>query len=182
MAPGGVTAFGVPLNPGERVVYAHVPNYTMEKVMMWIFGVLTAVFLIGLYFIYLAINYEKRNPKAQLVTTQRIIVVPGEGQPESHWLQNVVDVEPVRQKVSGGRGLLGAAISAGVSAVANKMADKKAKTTPGYWTRAIAIILIEHTGARHQLACRDAKNMGLFLAQGMMSGGFDNAPSVPVQP
>jgi hypothetical protein len=177
MGAAGPTAYGVSLNPGERVVYAFKPSYMGDKIAYWFLGVLTAIFLIGIYFIYLALTIEKKNPRAHLVTTQRIITVQGEGEPLSYWLQNVADLEPVRQKVNaGGGGLLGAAISAGVSAVANKMADKNAKTTAKYWTRAIGIILIEHSGARQQVDCRDAKNMGLFLAQGMMSGGFNNAP------
>ncbi len=182
-AAGGPSAYGVPLNPGERVVYANKPSYTVEKVMYWIVGVLTFWFLLGFYFIYLAVTIEKKNPRAQMVTTQRIINVPGEGMPQSYWLQSIADVEPVRQKVNaGGGGLLGAAISAGVSAVANKMADKNAKTTAKYWTRSIAIVLIEHGGARHQVDCRDAKSLGLFLAQGMMSGGFQNAPDAVYEP
>jgi hypothetical protein len=181
-APGGPSVMGVPLQQGERVVYFYKPSYGTEKIVNWILFVFTFWILIGFYFLYLALTLEKKSPKAQIVTTNRVIVVPGEGEAISYSLQNVADVEPERQKSNaGGGGLLGAAISAGVSAVQNSMADKQSKVERKYWKRSIAVFLIDQGGMKHKVVSKDAVNLGMFLANGMVSGGFNQAPDVPFE-
>jgi hypothetical protein len=181
---GGGSVMGVPLQAGERVVYFNKPSYTGDKIAMWILFVFTFWILIGFFFLYQALTMEKKNPKGHVVTTLRVISIPGEGEPISYYLQNVADLEPVRQSAGGGGGggLLGAAIRAGVTAVANSMADKKSKTERSYWARSIAVVLIDHGGMKHQINTKDAINMGMFIAQGMVSGGFNQCPDVHFEP
>ena len=101
-----------------------------------------------------------------------------------HWLQNVADVEPIRQQAhAGGGGLLGALVAAGVSAALNSMADKKKKIDPKYWARAIGIVFIDQQGGRAEVRCQEKPkemiDLGMFIAQGMYQGGFTAFPDAP---
>lgn len=189
MQPGmmmGPSVLGVPLQPDERVVYFYKPSYTGDKVAYWFLFALTVWFVVGFIFMYMALTIEKKNPRGQVVTTHRVIQLPGDPtqQPTQVYLQAIHDLEPVRQSAGGGGGggLLGAAIRAGVTAVANSMAEKKAKADPKYWARSTAVVLIDHGGLRTQVDSKDATNLGVLLANGMMMGGFNNHPTVHHEP
>ena len=178
---GGGSVLGVPLEPGERVVWFRVHSYTGEKVMLWIFGVLFLVVLIGIIFIVMAVTLDGRKPKAHAITNRRIIVFPGKGGQESHPLAYIADLEPQRQQASsGGGGLLGAAIGAAVTAVANSMANQNAKTVPGYWARTIGVWLIMQNGQRIKLAVDQGygQNFGVTLAQVVFQRAGDMMPPV----
>jgi hypothetical protein len=173
---------GVPLEPGERVVWFRQHSYTGEKVMLWIFGVLFLIVLIGIIFIVLALTLDGRKPKAHAITNRRIIVFPGKGGSESHPLGYVADLEPVRQQATNaGGGLLGAAIGAAVTAVANSMANQNAKTAPGYWARTIGVWLIMQNGQRIKVDVEPSvgQNFGVTLAQVVFQRAGDMMPPVP---
>jgi len=179
MAGGAPTVMGIPLQPGERVVYFFKPSYTADKVAMWIVGVLTIVVLIGIVFIVLALTVESRNPRAQIVTNMRVIEISGKGVPTWIPLSDVMDLTPERQKANtGGGGLLGLAISAAVNAVANSMAEKNSKMDPTYWKRTIGINVIGRAN-RIKVATREPLKLGPFLAHCVFEpGSADRAPTV----
>src|SRR5262245_45206812 len=98
------TVMGVSLAPDERVVYFHTPSSTLDKVTLWVMFVLTFWFLVGFIFLWMVLTHDKKNPKAVAVTTHRVLVFPGQGEPVSYWLRDIVDVEPVRQNAHSGGG------------------------------------------------------------------------------
>jgi hypothetical protein len=185
---GPPTVCGVQILPAERVIYFHKPTYTADKVAMWICGViLLPVFLIGLIFIYLALTVEKRNPLAQIITNQRVIEVSGKGVPSWFPLSDALDVTAERQRNAAyagrGGGLLGVLIVAAVSAIANKIAEGKAKMDPSYWRRTVAINILGRSGARFRLATRQPQVIGPFLARCVLEpGSAEMAAPVPYEP
>ncbi|MEP7120382.1 MAG: hypothetical protein ABJE95_05720 [Byssovorax sp.] len=183
-ASGPPTVCGVQLQPGERVIYFYKPSYTGDKVAMWILGVLFLVFIIGLIFIYLAVTTEQRNPKAQIITNQRVIEVSGKGVPSWFPFNDAMDVTAERQKNSNvGGGLLGMAIGAAVSAIANSMAENKSKMEPKYWARTIAINVLGRSGARFRMQTRQPQVVGPFLARCVLEpGSSEMAAPVPYEP
>ena len=163
---------GVPLQPGERVVYFFKPSYTADKVAYIIVGVMLLVVLFGILFIVLALLVDSRNPRAQIVTNMRIIEVSGKGVPTWMPLGDAMDLTAQRQQGSyGGGGLIGAAIGAAVSAIANSMAEKKSKMEPSYWKRTIAIALVGRSGQRLKIMTRQPQVLGPFLARCIFEPG-----------
>jgi hypothetical protein len=183
-ASGPPTVCGVQLQPGERVIYFHKPSYTGDKVAMWILGVLFLVAIIGLLFIYLAVTTEQRNPKAQIITNQRVIEVSGKGIPSWFPFADAMDVTAERQKNTNvGGGLLGMAIGAAVSAIANSMAENKSKMEAKYWRRTIAINILGRSGARFRMQTRQPLVVGPFLARCVLEpGSSEMAAPVPYEP
>ncbi len=182
-APGG-TVMGVPLEPGERVIWFKKHDYTVDKIVLWVLGVLFLVVLIGIIFIILALIHDGRNPKAHVLTNRRIIVIPGNGQPQSYVLSQIADMEPVRQRNHGGGGLLGAAIGAAITAVANHMANQNAKIDPSYWNRTTAITLTTHYNQKVQVpaALNYGKELGVTLARAVFMREAEQMPTVNYQP
>jgi hypothetical protein len=183
-ASGPPTVCGVQLQPGERVIYFHKPSYTGDKVAMWILGVLFLVAIIGLLFIYLAVTTEQRNPKAQIITNQRVIEVSGKGVPSWFPFADAMDITAERQKNTNvGGGLLGMAIGAAVSAIANSMAENKSKMEASYWRRTIAINILGRSGARFRMQTRQPLVVGPFLARCVLEpGSSEMAAPVPYEP
>lgn len=171
--------FGVPLEAGERILFIDRPNYTADKVILWIFGVLFAVVLIGILFIVMAVRFEKTNPRGTMVTNRRVIHVKGSGEVISIPLADIVDLDVVRQRSNAGAGgLIGVAVSAGVNAIQNSMANKKSKSDPKFWNRAIAVVLVTQRG-RTQCDSRKSKPMGVFLANALPNlHAIEQYPSV----
>ena len=60
MMGGAGTVMGVPMEPGERVIWFKRHDYTVDKIIMWVVGVLFLVVLIGIIFIFM--NYLSHNP------------------------------------------------------------------------------------------------------------------------
>ncbi|MFS8069966.1 MAG: hypothetical protein ACMG6S_26680 [Byssovorax sp.] len=183
-ANGPPTVCGVQLQPGERVIYFYKPSYTGDKVAMWILGVLFLIVIIGLIFIYLAVTTESRNPKAQIITNQRVIEVSGKNVPSWFPFADAMDVTAERQKNANvGGGLLGMAIGAAVSAIANSMAENKSKMEASYWKRTIAINVLGRSGARFRLQTRQPLVVGPFLARCILEpGSSEMAAPVPYEP
>ena len=180
---GPPTVCGVQLQPGERVIYFYKPSYSGDKIAMWVLGVLFLVVIIGLLFIYLAVTTEQRNPKAQIITNQRVIEVSGKGVPSWFPFADAMDVTAERQKNANvGGGLLGMAIGAAVSAVANSMAENKSKMEASYWRRTIAINLLGRSGARFRMQSRQPLVVGPFLARCVLEpGSSEMAAPVPYE-
>ncbi len=180
---GGGTVLGVPLQPGERVIYFYKPSYTADKVVLWICGILMLIVLIGIIFIILALIHDGRNPKAQVVTNMRVMEISGKGVPTWMALQEAVDLEPERQKVQGGGGLVGALVSAAATAIADSMANKKSKMDPKYWTRGIAVNIQNRNGQKFRIQTRQPLVLGPFLARCILEpGAAQMAPQVPADP
>ena len=183
-ASGPPTVCGVQLQPGERVIYFYKPSYTGDKIAMWVLGVLFLVVVIGLIFIYLAVTTEQRNPKAQIITNQRVIEVSGKNVPSWFPFADAMDITAERQKNANvGGGLLGMAIGAAVSAIANSMAENKSKMEPKYWSRTIAINVLGRSGARFRMQTRQPQVVGPFLARCILEpGSSEMAAPVPYEP
>ncbi|HQY60224.1 MAG: hypothetical protein IPQ09_26875 [Myxococcales bacterium] len=182
---GGGTVMGIPLEPGERVIWFQRHDYTVDKVILWIFGVLFLIMLIGIIFIILAIIHDGRNPRAHVITNRRVIVIDGKGQPQSYALDQIADLEPVRQSAGGGGGgLIGLAVRAAVTAVANHMANQNAKVDPNYWNRTIAVTLTTHHGQRVQVpaALKYGKMFGATLARVVFMREAESMPQVQFLP
>jgi len=185
-APGGAgapTVMGVPLQPGERVVYFFKPSYTGDKIAFWIVGILLLWILVGIVFIVLALMVDSRNPRAQIVTNMRVIEISGKGVLTWIPLADVVDLTAERQKGNyGGGGLLGAAIGAAVRAVQNSLAEKNSKMDPTYWKRTIAIQVVGRT-QRIKVKTRQPLKLGPLLARCIFEpGSADRAPVVAYNP
>ena len=183
-ANGPPTVCGVQLQPGERVIYFYKPSYTGDKIAMWVVGVLFLVVIIGLIFIYLAVTTESRNPKAQIITNQRVIEVSGKNVPSWFPFADAMDVTAERQKNTNvGGGLIGMAIGAAVSAIANSMAENKSKMEASYWKRTIAINVLGRSGGRFRLQTRQPLVVGPFLARCVLEpGSSEMAAPVPYEP
>lgn len=180
---GGGTVLGVPLQPGEHVIYFYKPSYTGDKVALWIIGILTLIVVIGIIFIILALIHDGRNPKAQIVTNMRVIEISGKGVPTWMMLNEAVDLEPERQQVQGGGGLVGALVSAAATAIANSIADKKSKMEQKYWVRTIAINIQNRNGQKFRIQTKQPLVLGPFLARCILEPGAVNmAPPVPADP
>jgi hypothetical protein len=173
------TVLGVQLQPGERVIYVHEPSYTVDKVVFWVLGLLTLIVIVGLVFILLAVFHEKWNPRAQIVTTQRVIEINGKGEPSFFPLYEIADLTAERANTGGGGGLIGMA----VMAVMNSLANNKPKLEAAYWKRAQAIVFVGKSGARFKIKTREPIVLGPFVAHCVLHpGSAEAAPSVPYQP
>lgn len=179
-ASGQDTVLGVPLYPNERIIYFHKPNYKTEIIIFWVFGILFLFVLIGIIFIIMAVFHDRWNPKAHVVTNQRIIEISGKGVPSFLPIHDLGDVQAVRQNAGGG-GLVGLA----VRAIANSLADQKSKLETRYWVRTIGVVALTRSGVRFQMKVRqdEAMRLGPFLAQLVLApGSWDAAPPVPADP
>jgi hypothetical protein len=180
---GPPTVLGVQLQPGERVLYFYRPSYTADKVALWIVGVLTAIVLIGIIFIVMAVIFDSRNPKAQIVTNLRVIEISGKGVPSWFPLADAGDLEAKRQ--SGGYyggGLIGGLIGGAISAIANSMADNNPKFEAKYWKRTIAILINGRSGARFELKTREPLKLGPLLAHFILQpGSAEQVAGVPYE-
>lgn len=183
MGGGGGTVLGVPLQPGERVIYYFKPSYTGDKVALWILFGFTFWILIGFIFLYMVLTFDKKNPKAQIVTNMRVIEVSGLGVPTWTMLGDAVDLEPERQQVQGGGGLVGALVSAAATAIADGIANKKSKMEQKYWVRTIAINIQDRSGQKFRIQTKQPLVLGPFLARCILEpGAAQMAPAVPADP
>jgi hypothetical protein len=183
MAGGGGSVLGVPLQAGERVIYFHKPSYTGDKIALWILFVFTFWILIGFIFLYQVLTFDKKNPRAQVITNMRVIEIAGTGVPTWVALGDAVDIEPERQQVQGGGGLVGALVSVAATAIADGMANKKSKMDPKYWARGIAAKVVTRQGQTFRFATRQPLVFGPFLARCILEPGASQmAPAVPADP
>ena len=183
MGGGGGSVAGVPLQAGERVIYYFKPSYTGDKIGLWVLFAFTFWILIGFIFLYMVLTFDKKNPRAQVVTNMRVIEINGMGVPTWMMLQEAVDLEPERQQVQGGGGLVGALVSAAATAIADGMANKKSKMEQKYWVRTIAINIQNRSGQKFRIQTRQPLVLGPFLARCILEPGAAHmAPPVPADP
>jgi hypothetical protein len=71
-SPG--TVFGVPLEPGERVVYFHRDEPGWQKPFLIVLGVLTLVAIIGLFFLAAGLMADTT---VFIITTRRFLIING---------------------------------------------------------------------------------------------------------
>lgn len=174
---GPPSVLGVPLEPGERVIYFHKPTYTGDRVGMIIVGVLLLFIVVGIGFLIYGIWMPKWVPRGQVVTTRRVINVDKNGFPMSIPLIDIMDVEAKRQNAGGG-GLVGLA----VRAIANSIANKQAKFDSSYWARTMWIVVISRMG-QFKLPTKEPQTLGPILARLIAAAGnAENWPSVPYLP
>jgi hypothetical protein len=70
------TCYGVPLEPGERVIFFHRTSHTGTVVFGIIIGILfLALYGLGLIFIILAIRIPFTNPSIYALTTRRLLLI-----------------------------------------------------------------------------------------------------------
>ncbi len=180
MGAGGGSVLGVPLQPGERVIYFYKPSYTGDKVGLWVLFAFTFWILIGFIFLYMVLTFDAKNPKAQVVTNMRVMEISGKGVPTWMALQEAVDLDPERQQVQGGGGLVGALVSAAATAIADNMANKKSKMDAKYWARTIAINIQNRNGQKFRIQTRQPLVIGPFLARCILEpGAAQMAPPSP---
>jgi len=143
-----------------------------------VFGVLTAVVIVGIVLIVMVLLHDRWNPMAQIVTTQRVIEISGKGVPSWFPLADAADLNAERQNTGGGGGLIGMA----VVAVANSLADNKSKLETSYWKRTQAILVIGRSGARFKMKTREPLVLGPFLARCVLyPGSAEQVASVPYE-
>ncbi len=137
-APGGKTVMGVPLNPDEKVVYFEEGEYWTDILLNWILGVVFLAVLVGIWFIYKAVTYKEKHPKAWAVTSQRILIVEGNGEVKQYYFhRDVRDIQARRRKrdfvKNDGGGFIGNMLENAANAAANMVQNEGDKTSNLYW-------------------------------------------------
>ena len=166
---------GVPLQTGERVIYYYRHDYTSTKVVLWIVGLLSLIFIIGIFFIISAVILGRKKTGARVVTNLRVISISGDGVPWSMALDEIVDVEAERGQVQN-LGLVGAI----ATVIGENIADRKSKMTAKYWTRCAVIRIKNRDGQVFGIPADQALVLGPFLAQCIFEPGTAQiAPAIP---
>ncbi len=180
---GAPTVLGIPLEPGERVIWFKRHDHTTEMVVMIVLGVLFLIVLVGIVFLILGLTANSRNPRAHVLTNRRLIYVTGKGQVQQFYLNQLADIEPERQRSSGGGGLVGLAIGAAVSAAQNHFANQNHKLDPKYWKRTIALKLKFGNGqsARVPAAMGYGGELGLMTVRAVFNREAEMLPQVAYQ-
>ncbi len=84
VAPYGVpqmgrSVSGVPLEPGERVLYFRLVDQMGTRVSRIIVGLITIPFLVGIYLLYAVFKDWQDEPDAQAVTNRRLLSMKRNG-------------------------------------------------------------------------------------------------------
>lgn len=177
---GPPTVLGVPLEPGERVLWFRQHSYKGTKITLIILGVLTLVILVGIFLLWSGLTIEKRSPKAHVLTNRRLIYFAPQGPPQIFPLPAITDVEPTRQQVNSGQGgLVGALAEVAATAAANKRANEVGKLSERYWERTIALTLTMHDGGKPKIpvALKYGRAFGFLLAKAVLGRAADALPA-----
>jgi hypothetical protein len=76
------TVFGVPLEPGERVIYYRRINVLPTRIFLFLMGIPLILLLgLGIYMIYTAIRHRPSGTYAHAITTNRLLSINGLGTP-----------------------------------------------------------------------------------------------------
>jgi len=177
------TVLGVPLEPGERVLWFRKHDYTTEKIILIVFGVLTLIILIGVIFLVMAFTLEGRSPRAHALTNRRLLVFgPGNFAPAVYPLMYITNLTPRRRRSrGGGGGLVGLAVRVAVTAALNHAADQAHKLTPAYWSRTEGIDILFSNGRTAVVNCSTSYGplLGLLLARASLNREADMLPPAP---
>jgi len=177
---GAPTVMGIPLEQGERVLWFKKHDYTAEMVIMIILGVLFLIVIIGIVFIILGATVNGRKPRAHILTSRRLIWISGGGQVHQFHLNQLANIEAVRQqRSSGGGGLIGAAVAAAANAAMNHFADQNHKMDPSYWRRTTALTLIFGNGTRANVPAElgYGADLGLLTTRAVFNREADTLPA-----
>ena len=145
---GGQTVMGVPLEPGERVIWFKKHSYLLDKIIMITLGVFFLIVIIGIGLIIYGIMLDRFKPKAHALTNRRLIYIDGKGVATSYYFAQIADFDVERKAKSGGGGLMGAAIGALATAAQNYMANQQGKLERKFWTQAVAIVVTYQNGQK----------------------------------
>lgn len=183
----GQTVLGLPLEPGERVIWFKKHDYTMDKIIYIVMGVLLLVILIGVIFIYLGATMDSRRPQAHALTNRRVIIFgpPGKGAPQIFPLSYVADLVPTRQKSGGGGGgLIGMAVGAAINAAINYSANQQHKLTKDFWNRTIRIDIVYQNGQKAVIPCEldYGRDLGMMMARAVLNNEAETLPAVQQLP
>jgi hypothetical protein len=172
------TVMGVPLEPGEHVIWFRRHHYTLEMVQNLVLGALLLIVLVGVVFIVLALTVNGRKPRAHILTTYRLIYITGRGQVHQFPLNHIAGIEAERQRASGGGGLVGAAVGAAITAAQNHIANQNPKLDLKYWKRTVAIKLAFGNGARARVpvALSYGAELGLLTARAVFNREANTLP------
>jgi hypothetical protein len=174
----GGAVLGVPLQIGERVIYYYRHDFTSTKVVLWIVGLLSLIFIIGIFFIISAVILGRKKTGARVVTNLRVISISGDGVPWSMALDEIVDVEAERGAVQKNMGLVGA-IATVITVIGDNLAEKKSKMTAKYWTRCAVIRIKNRDGQVFGIPADQALVLGPFLARCIFEpGAAQIAPAI----
>jgi hypothetical protein len=176
--PASRTVMGVPLEPGEHVIWFRRHDYTMEMVINLVLGALLLIVLVGAVFIVLGLTVNGRKPRAHILTNRRLIYITGKGHVQQFPLNHIAGIEAERQRASGGGGLVGAAVGAAITAAQNHFADQNHKLDFNYWKRTVAIKLAFGNGARARVpaALGYGADLGLLTARAVFNREADTLP------
>jgi hypothetical protein len=90
--PSPATVRGIPLGPGERVVYFHHTKNVGMRILMFFMGIGLAVLLIGLLFLWLAFTDQSDTT---VITNRRFIRVSGKKPAETMGIRDILRTESV---------------------------------------------------------------------------------------
>jgi hypothetical protein len=159
---GPPTVRGVPLQPGERVVFFEEPDDSAARSLLLTLGILTLPIAIGIAFLLHRRRLARTSVRALVITTQRALVVYGSGASVSYPLGELPSFRAIRSR-------------------RRRHGADAPKYDPGYWHFATGIEFCE-PGGRTAVKCRHApeaiKAFGLLLACGVWRRGFALLPTV----
>src|SRR5690606_741823 len=119
----------------------------------WILGIVFLGVLVGIYFIYKAVTWRQKHPKAWVITTKRVMTLEGSGEVKQWALHSEVrDVVAKRRdrdlvKNDGG-GFIGNLMEKAANAAMNHVQDQGDKTSNLYWDHADVVVLVLANGQR----------------------------------
>ena len=172
---------GQPLEQGERVIWFRKHSYMLEKIIMIVVGVFLLIILVGVFVIIYGVLLDRWKPVAHVVTNRRLIVFGAPGKPaESYPLAHIADINPIRKAAgSGGGGLIGMAISAGINAAANAIANNNHKLTRDFWNRTESLDITFSNGQKVRVKCdvEYGPQLGLTLARAVFNREAETMPN-----
>jgi hypothetical protein len=164
------TVCGLPLEPGERVVFYYAADHKLAKILHIAVGVLLAVVLFGFVLIVYGILYDRWHLKFVAITDRRILVKRGDRPALWLYLSEVVELRAQREERSGG-GVIGA-VGAVAHLAQNKAAEEKKQTDAAYWSNATSIIVEGQNGAISIESGVDFELLGPALANAAFTSGY----------
>ena len=102
------TVWGVPLEPGERVIYYQRLTGIGERLFLFLIGILFLPILVGLLFLYFGVFYEQTHTRVYVITDRRIFSVTGTRKLKEHIrLAEITKIERVFDQRRGRRFIVG---------------------------------------------------------------------------
>lgn len=67
------TVWGIPLEPGERVLYYSRKQGNGERIFMFVMGIVLLPVLVGIWLLHQAITYDKSTERVVVITDRRML-------------------------------------------------------------------------------------------------------------